>query len=87
MVNQNEDWIRVIEQLASQNMVNEQVLEELERALSMASDAVTPLAEGVQMTRESQVSLAAIASIALNQARTAVSTLRTKNSESNRLKQ
>jgi len=54
------------------------MLDELDHSLSVAANAMTPLANGAKISQEAQISLAAIGQIALNQARTAVQRLREK---------
>ena len=51
------------------------LLAELDHSLSVAANALTPLANGAKISQEAQISLAAIGQIALNQARTAVKQL------------
>ena len=59
-------------------LISSSVLDELTNSLTMAADAMTPLANGAHISQQAQLSLAAIGLIALNQARTAVSTIREK---------
>ncbi|NJN55961.1 MAG: hypothetical protein HC804_15160 [Anaerolineae bacterium] len=54
------------------------ILDELTHSLKVATDAMTPLANGAHISQAAQLSLAAIGIIALNQAQTAVSAIREK---------
>lgn len=59
-------------------MIQSSVLDELSHSLTVAAEAMTPLANGAHISQQAQLSLAAIGLIALTQARTAVSVLREK---------
>jgi len=68
MFNPKSDFTLVLEKLVEQLAVKSNAMIDLERNLKIAGDALTPLAQGAHISHQSQISLAAIALIAVNQA-------------------
>lgn len=71
-----QDYARALQQLGSQIEMKEPALVDIERSLNLAANAVGPLADGEEISIQSQISLAAIAFLAIRQAQTAVGELR-----------
>lgn len=71
-----DDYVLALKQLSSQIEMKEAALADVERSLNLARDAVGPLADGEEISVQSQISLAAIAFLAIQQAQTAVAELR-----------
>jgi hypothetical protein len=71
-----DDYALVLRQLGSQIEMKEAALADIERSLNLAANAVGPLADGEEISVQSQISLAAIAFLAIRQAQTAVTELR-----------
>ena len=70
------DYATALQQLGSQIEMKEATLADIERSLNLAANAVGPLADGEEISVQSQISLAAIAFLAIRQAQTAVEELR-----------
>lgn len=71
-----DSYVAAITQLGRQIEMKEAALADIERSLNLASNAVGPLADGEEISVQSQISLAAIAFLAIRQAQTAVDELR-----------
>lgn len=71
-----DDYAVALRQLSSQIEMKEAALADVERSLNLAANAVGPLADGEEISVQSQISLAAIAFLAIRQAQTAVGELR-----------
>lgn len=71
-----DDYAVALQQLSSQIEMKEAALADVERSLNLAANAVGPLADGEEISVQSQISLAAIAFLAIRQAQTAVCELR-----------
>ena len=71
-----DDYALALKHLSSQIEMKEAALVDIERSLNLARDAVGPLADGEEISVQSQISLAAIAFLAIQQAQTAVKELR-----------
>lgn len=71
-----QDYAKALQQLGSQIEMKEAALADIERSLNLAANAVGPLADGEEISIQSQISLAAIAFLAIRQAQTAVGELR-----------
>ena len=67
-----DDYAVALQQLSSQIEMKEAALADVERSLKLAANAVGPLADGEESSVQSQISLAAIAALALHQAQTPV---------------
>jgi hypothetical protein len=71
-----DDYAVALRQLSGQLEMKEAALADVERSLKLAANAVGPLADGEEISVQSQISLAAIAFLAIQQAQTAVGELR-----------